>query len=134
MNAMTAAEAAALWSGLLIVLFVVLSFRVTQGRRRHKVLHGDGGVAEMNMAVRIFGNAAEYAPLGVAALALLALVGASPLAIHAIGAALFVGRLLHPLGMKPTGGVTLGRAVGMSLTWLALLGAAVALIFEASAG
>lgn len=131
---MTAAEAAALWSGLLIVLLVVLSARVAAGRRRNRVLHGDGGLPEMTMAVRIFGNAAEYIPAGIGALALLALVGASAPVIHAVGAALLVGRLAHPFGMKPTGGVRAGRLVGMSLTWIALLGAAVAMIFRAFTG
>ncbi|RZJ45916.1 MAG: glutathione S-transferase, partial [Brevundimonas sp.] len=72
---MTVLQAAALWSGLLIIWVTVLGVRVTLDRRRHKVLLGDGGVAAMNVSVRVFANAAEYTPFGLAALILMALTG-----------------------------------------------------------
>ena len=43
---MTAAQAAALWSGLLILLLGVLSIRVILARRKYKVAIGDGGVTQ----------------------------------------------------------------------------------------
>jgi uncharacterized protein len=125
---MTAIQAAALWSGLLITWVTVLGVRVTLDRRKHKVLLGDGGVAAMNVSVRVFANAAEYTPFGLAALILMALCGCPVWALHAIGGALLAGRIIHPFGMKATGGVRLPRALGMMLTWLPLLAAGLTLV------
>ncbi|CAN7248536.1 MAPEG family protein [Brevundimonas sp. LjRoot202] len=125
---LTAVQAAGVWSGALIVLMVVLSIRVVLNRRKHGVLFGDGGVEQMTLASRAFGNAAEYIPIGIGALILLAVTGYASWIVHAVGATLFVGRLVHPIGLKFGSGPSLGRVVGMTLTWLALLGAAATLI------
>ena len=125
---MTAIQAAGFWSGLLILLLVVLSVRVVLNRRKHKVLFGDGGSEPMTLATRAFGNAAEYTPLAIGALILMALTGCAPWSVHAIGGAFFLGRLIHPTGLRFGKGPGLGRVVGMILTWFPLLGAAVALI------
>ena len=130
---MTVLQAAALWSGLLIIWVTVLGVRVTLDRRKHKVLLGDGGVAALNVSVRVFANAAEYTPFGLAALILMALVGCPVWALHAVGGALLAGRISHPFGMKATGGVRPPRALGMMLTWLPLLAAGVTLVVQASA-
>lgn len=99
LNAMTAVQAAALWSGLSILLLVVLSFRTIFTRKRLGVSFGDGGHAELTAASRIFGNAAEYIPPCLALLLLMALLGFQPVWIHAVGGAMFVGRLLHAWGL-----------------------------------
>lgn len=129
-----ALAAAALWTGLLLVLLVVLSARVVLGRRRLRVSLGDGGQHEMNVLARTFANAAEYAPAGIAALILLALIGASALEVHLVGGALFLGRLIHPFGLMGRKAPNPARVIGMALTWLALLGAAVMLLLAASTG
>lgn len=123
MMTMTAAQAASLWSGLLILLMVVLSLRVVTARRANRVLLGDGGNAQVTLAGRVFGNASEYIPVGIAALAVLTLLGMPAYAIHAVGGVLFLGRLLHWVGLsdkKPTA----GRIAGMMLTFTALIAAA----------
>lgn len=126
---LTAVQAAGVWSGALILLMVVLSLRVVLHRRKHKVLFGDGGVEPMTIASRAFGNASEYVPLGVGALILLAISGYAPWVVHAVGAVFFLGRLVHPIGLgSGKGGPSIGRMVGMTLTWLALLAAALSLI------
>lgn len=126
-----ALAAAALWSGLIIIVLVLLSVRVVMGRRRLRVSLGDGGHDEMTMLTRSFANAAEYAPVGVAALILLALMGASALAVHVIGAGLLAGRLIHPFGLAVRKAPNAARVLGMALTWLPLLGAAVLLLLAA---
>lgn len=130
---MTPAQAAALWSGLLILLMIGLSARVVLARRTHRVLLGDGGNAEVTLATRVFGNASEYIPAGVAALAVLTLLGAPAYALHAIGGTLFLGRLVHAVGLsdrKPT----VARIVGMSLTYLSLFLAGGMLVVHAFVG
>jgi LPXTG-motif cell wall-anchored protein len=125
---LTAIQAAALWAGVLILILLGLSGLVVRRRRRHQIAFGDDGNTEMTTAARAFGNASEYIPAGFAALILLALIGAPILLIHAIGATLVVGRLVHALGLVFQKGPSLGRVLGMLLTWIALLVGAVALI------
>lgn len=123
-----ALHAAALWAGLLILFLLGLSGLVVRRRRRHLVAFGDGGHPEMTAAARAFGNATEYVPAGLVALILLALVGSPVWMIHALGATLLVGRAVHAAGLLFQKGPSLGRVLGMLLTWLSLLTAAVALI------
>lgn len=125
---MTALHAAGFWSGLLILVLIVLSVRVVMARRRQRVILGDGGDEVMIVAARRFGNAAEYTPVAIGALVLLALIGWQAWIIHAIGAAFFVGRVVHPLGLAFGKGPPPARVIGMTLTWLPLLAAAVLLI------
>lgn len=127
---MTATQAAALWSGLLILLLIVLSVGVVLARRKHRVLLGDGGVAQLTVAGRVFGNAAEYVPAGIGGLALLALLGMPVMAVHAVGGVLFVGRLSHAVSLNDRT-PTLGRVVGMALTYLALFTAGGMLVVHA---
>ncbi len=125
---MSSVQAAGFWAGLLILLLVVLSARVVLNRRKHKVLFGDGGSEPMTLASRAFGNAAEYTPLAIGALILMALTGCGAWSVHAVGGAFFVGRLFHATGLRYGNGPGMGRVIGMILTWLPLLGAAAALI------
>jgi uncharacterized protein len=125
---MQAVQAAALWSGLLILLMLVLSGIVVSGRRKHMVSFGDGGNPDLLAASRAFGNCAEYATPGMVALLLLAAVGTPAWMVHAVGATLVVGRVVHALGLLFQTGPSLGRVIGMLLTWVALLTAAVGLI------
>lgn len=125
---MHALQAAALYSGLLILLMLVLSSLVVSGRRRHMVSFGDGGNPDLLAASRAFGNCVEYATPGMVALILLAAIGSPVWMVHAVGATLLAGRIAHALGLLFQTGPSLGRVAGMVLTWLALLSAAVALI------
>jgi len=87
MTDMSPAQAAAMWSGVMILLLVVLGARVAMARRGNKVLLGDGGNARVLLASRVFGNASEYIPAGIGALALL---GMPSYVLHGLGAALFL--------------------------------------------
>jgi uncharacterized membrane protein YecN with MAPEG domain len=131
MDVTASAHAAALWVALLILLMLVLSLLVVRQRSKHKVMLGDDGVPELARASRAFGNAAEYAPAGMAALAVLALVQAPPLVLHITGGVLFLGRVAHAIGLSLTGGPSIGRILGMVATWLAFIFAGVALLFYA---
>jgi uncharacterized membrane protein YecN with MAPEG domain len=124
-----ASHAAALWAGLILILMLVLAVLVVRQRQRHNVLIGDDGVPELVRAVRAFGNATEYAPAGIAALAILAVVGANPVVVNAVGALLFLGRLAHAWGLSRNAGSSIGRLSGTVLTWLAFLVAGALLLF-----
>jgi uncharacterized membrane protein YecN with MAPEG domain len=134
MLTMTAVQAAGLWSGLLLFVLIVLSVNVVIGRNRHRVLLGDGGVEPMNVAVRAFGNAAEYIPIGIGALILMALLGAPVWLMHVVGGLLFAGRAVHPFGLSTTGRPRPARLIGMVLTYCALVTAAINLVTRSLTG
>ena len=126
-----AAHAAAFWASLHLLLLLVLSVRVVRQRQTHKVLIGDEGVPSLIQARRAFGNATEYAPAGIAALAVMAITGAPALVVHGVGATLFLGRIAHGVGLSLTAGPSIGRTAGTLMTWLAYLFAGVLLLFYA---
>ena len=131
MDTAASGHAAALWVGLHVFLMLVLSTLVVRLRQKHKVAMGDEGIAELARAIRAFGNASEYIPVGLAAIIVLAVLGAPPLAIHVVGLILFAGRLIHAIGLSNTGGASIARSIGMICTWVAYLFGAVALLFYA---
>lgn len=127
---MNSTQAAALWSGLMIVLLLVLGARTAMARRRNKVLLGDGGNAQVLLASRVFGNASEYIPVGIGALALLAMLGMPAYVLHGLGGTLFLGRIAHAVGMSDKR-PTVGRVLGMGLTFLSLILAGMMLVVHA---
>ena len=131
MDTIASGRAAALWAGLHLFLLLILSLLVVRLRQKHKVALGDEGIPELARAIRAFGNATEYVPTGVASLAVLAVAGASPLAIHVVGFVLFAGRAIHAFGLSTNGGASIGRSIGMVATWLAYIFAGVALLLSA---
>ena len=131
MDPQASAHAAALWTGLHLILLLVLSVLVTRQRRKHHVEIGDGGVPALNQAIRAFGNAAEYVPAALIGLGVLALAGAMPLLIHPIGFLLFAGRVLHAVGLSRSTGVSWLRTAGVLATWIAYIALAAALLFYA---
>lgn len=131
MDVAASGHAAALWAGLHLILLIVLSVLVVRQRRKHKVALGDEGVPELAQAIRAFGNATEYVPAAMVGVAVLAVVGAPPLAIHVGGVLLFAGRVSHALGLSSSGGTSFPRAIGILVTWVAYVYLAAALLFYA---
>jgi uncharacterized membrane protein YecN with MAPEG domain len=117
-----------LYAGLLGLVAIALSVNVTMLRGKHKTLFGDGGHQDLMLAIRRFGNFAEYAPLGLVLLALAQAGGAVGWYVHVAGIALVAGRVIHPLGMKAGDKVQPLRVVGQSLTWLMIAATAVYLL------
>jgi uncharacterized membrane protein YecN with MAPEG domain len=130
-SAHVAAQAAALWAGLHLILLLVLSVLVTRQRRRHRVVIGDGGVPALSQAIRAFGNATEYVPAGLIGLGVLAFAGAPPMLIHPIGLILLTGRGMHAVGLSRSTDVSWLRTAGVLATWVAYVAAAAALLFYA---
>src|SRR6185312_3215771 len=117
MDATPSAHAAALWVGLHLILLLVLSVLVVRQRRIHGVVLGHADIPELAQAVRAFGNATEYVPGGLIAVAVLALANATPMVVHAVGLTLFVGRLAHAVGLSRSGGSSVLRSAGVIATW-----------------
>lgn len=109
----------ALYSGLCGLLALALAVRVSLHRRKLGVDFGDGD-ADLFRTIRVHGNNVESTALVLVILAIDEMLGAPALAVHVMGAGLFLGRLLHAQGLTRASGVSFGRVVGQSLTWLAM--------------
>ena len=109
-----------LYAGLLGLLFLVLSVRVIRRRRNAKISLGDGSDAVMLRVIRGHANFAEYVPLALLLMAILELSRFSIYALHALGIALVVARLLHGYALSFTDKFMRGRVAGAGLTFLVL--------------
>ena len=107
-----------LYAGILGVLLVALSVRVTALRGKHKVNLGDGGNEELQRAIRVQGNFVEYVPLALILIGLLEMNGAPAWAVHAFGIVLAVARLSHAYSLYAASMPP--RIVGTSGTWAVL--------------
>ena len=72
------------------------------------------------------GNFVEYVPFALLLLGLHELCGLPSAWLLAYGTALLLARLLHAFGLSRSGGYSIGRFTGTALTWLLLLGMALA--------
>ncbi|NMP31319.1 glutathione S-transferase [Thalassotalea sp. M1531] len=117
-----------LYASLLAMLFVALSFNVIRFRLKHKVGIGSNGVKELDQAVRVHGNFSEYIPLALIVLAALELGGLEDTWLHAFGATLFAGRVLHAIGLSKTVATSLPRFIGTLSTFITLVAMAITFI------
>src|SRR5262245_2821156 len=126
---MTLPVITALYAGLLGFLGLVLASRVVQHRQRHQIALGDEGNEDMQRAMRVFGNFTEYVPMILLLIGFGEMLGAHKWLTHAEGASLLVGRLLHAWGLSQTSGTSMGRLLGVVLSWLTLLVSSATLIW-----
>lgn len=110
------------YSGLLALVFLVLSVRVIQGRTGPNGPGlGDGGDPSMLRRIRGHANFAEYVPLILLMIAFIEYSGASRLLVHGLGAALVLARVLHGGALSFTQKWKFGRFWGALLTLVLLL-------------
>jgi uncharacterized protein len=126
-----AMQAAMVYCGLLILLGVALAVMVTVRRRHVRIGLGTGEDRQLLRYSRIHGNFIEQVALGLPLLIALPLAGAPALIVHGVGLALLVGRIAHAIGLLQSIGTSVGRVLGMMLSWTALAGGAPALIIYA---
>ena len=101
--------------GLLTLLHAI---RIIELRRKHRISLGDGNRQDLARLVRVFGNHAEYVPIGLALLIGLEFVQAPVWYMHVCGMTLLAGRILHAIGLTRA---TQERVYGMVLTLVSLL-------------
>ncbi|MGO1693534.1 MAG: MAPEG family protein [Marinobacter sp.] len=119
------------FAAVLGILLVVLSAQVVKFRLKYNKGIGVTEDRDFQVAIRAHANLVEYAPLGLIMLAIAELNGVASGLIYWTGMALVAGRILHAWGMINGKGEThKARALGMVLTWLAILAAAVLLLWN----
>lgn len=111
-----------LYAALCGLLLLILSIRVVAVvRAKGKLSLGDGGNPEFIPVIRAQGNFVEYVPIALILIAFAEAGGTSSTWIHAMGAALVIGRIAHPLGLSNDPDPSIPRFVGMILTWGSIL-------------
>ncbi|MEM0952782.1 MAG: MAPEG family protein [Pseudomonadota bacterium] len=109
-----------IYVAILGLVMVPITLRVGLYRLRNQVDLGDGGDKALLRLIRGQANFVETVPLAVALLVVMELMGASDAWLHALGAALVTGRVLHYLGLTGMGPFV-GRPAGMVLTFTTYL-------------
>lgn len=109
-----------LYAGLFTLLLLALSIQIIRLRWKFRVGIGTGEAKELERAVRIHGNFVEYVPITLVLMVLMELSGAGALQLHIIGAALFVARIAHAIGLTRSAGPTIYRTIGVLGTFLVL--------------
>lgn len=120
-----------IYAALGALLLLVLALRISLIRRSAHVGIGDGGNHELVKRIRAHANATEYLPIALLLLLLLDLGQTPPLWLHVFGVVLIVGRVLHAIGLSRTSGESLGRMLGIALTWGVMLVMAGLLLWKA---
>lgn len=124
------ASLTALYGAILALLIVALGINVTVHRVKLSIPLGDGGNPQMLRMIRLHGNAIEYVPLGLVLMLAYEINSGSSLALHIAGIALITGRLVQTWGMWGTEVPGPARGTGQTLTWLAIAGLAVLILWQ----
>ena len=88
----------ALYAVLGALLLIKFSWDVVRLRTQYRVGYGDGGFSELQVAIRVHGNAVEYVPIGLILLLFMEMNGAQTWMVHVCGILLIAGRLMHSYG------------------------------------
>ena len=108
----------AVFTGILAIMLVGISIRVTRARITKKVSFHDGGDKEMTGIVRAQGNFIEYVPMALLVMALIEAMGGRIWAVYLYGGLLLVARLAHVFALYS--GFFPARVIGTSVTWALL--------------
>lgn len=98
-TALMAVPVTALYGAVNVLLTLALGMNVSRLRGKYKQPSGDGGHAELAVAIRAHGNNAEHVPLLLIVLLAAELSGGSSTMLHVFGGALIVSRVLHAVGL-----------------------------------
>lgn len=110
-----------IYAALLAFLFIYLSLRVIGVRRRMQVAIGAGGHAELERAMRVQANFAEYVPIALISILFTETLYGSGWWIHALGTSLVIGRAVHAWGVSHGRENLRFRVTGMLLTFAVII-------------
>ena len=120
-----------IYAAVFAIFFVVLSIRTIRQRRKLKIGLGDSGNNDMQRAMRVHANFAEYVPLSLLMIYLVEQSGVYAWFLHALCLGLLVGRLAHAYGVSQQRENFRFRVTGMILTFTTLITSATHLLWVA---
>lgn len=118
----------ALYAGVLGIILVAISVRVSVLRGKFKVMFGDGGQEDLTRAIRGQGNLIEYVPLALLLIGIVEWDGMKPWVVHTLAGALLASRVIHYWGL--TARQNAGRGIGTTLTWLVLVVSGLIVLYQ----
>ena len=124
MALMPVPEITILYAGVLGLMAIGLGATAGLYRGKHGISIGDGGDQELTLRMRRHANFVENVPLALILISLLEMQAVSNIAIHALGAAVVLGRILHWVGFDDNVGNPM-RGLGAGMTALSILVASV---------
>ncbi|MFQ3251395.1 MAG: putative membrane protein YecN with MAPEG domain [Glaciecola sp.] len=110
-----------LYSGLLGLVFLYLSFAVIKIRKRDLISLGDGDQEDLQKTTRAHANFSEYVPICIILLLIAELTSQADIFLHICGIALVYGRVAHAYGLITKTGASFGRISGMLTTFAVIL-------------
>lgn len=119
---------------LLAFLFIHLSFRVINIRKARRIAIGTGHDPELERAMRVQANFAEFVPLALILLVLCALRGLPEWMLAILCAALVLGRVAHAYGVSQVEEDFRFRTAGILATFGVLALSGIALLALALRG
>ncbi len=117
-----------IYAAIIALIYVALSVRALRLRHRFKVGIGDGEQPLLARAVRAHANFAEYVPIALLLIYFIEISGFAAIWVHALGAALLLGRFVHAYGISQVEEDYRFRVVGMALTLTVIIAASLILI------
>lgn len=122
-----------LYAGLLGLIYLGLCALVVKMRLKHDAGLGDKKIEEVQRAIRVHGNFAEYVPLIVIMMAITESTlpySWTPFLLHGLGIAMIIARVAHAYGLAKPEGTAPGRMMGILMTFCILLILSIALITQ----
>jgi uncharacterized protein len=119
------------YAAVFAIFFVALSIRTIRQRRSLKIGLGDAGNKDMQRAVRVHANFAEYVPFSLLMIFLVEQSGVYAWLVHLLCLGLLAGRLSHAYGVSQAKENYKFRITGMALTFTTLFACAVHLLWVA---
>lgn len=119
------------YASLLAFGYVYLSIRVIGVRRSQKIAIGAQGNADVERAMRVHPNFAEYAPFALLLLLMLEMNGANFYWMNLLCLTLAAGRASHAFGVSQANENFRFRVGGMAMTFTVIIAAAVSLLWLA---
>ena len=118
----------ALYAGVLGILLVAISARVSMLRGKFKVMFGDGGQDSLMRAIRAQGNFTEYVPLALLLIGMVEWAGTKPWVVHTLAGGLLASRLIHYWGI--TARKDPGRGIGVTISWIVLAASGAMVLYQ----
>jgi uncharacterized protein len=120
------------YAAVLVLIFIMLSFRTIKLRRKHKIAVGHDDNIELLRAIRAHANFAEYVPLALLEMYMLETISTLNILIHLLGLSLIVGRVIHAYSVSQLTENIQFRVIGMMLTFAVLAIAAIGILFSSA--
>lgn len=120
-----------IYAAIFAIFFIVLSIRTIRQRRNLKIGLGDAGNKDMQRAMRVHANFAEYVPLSLLMIYLVEQSGVYAWFVHALCMGLLIGRMSHAYGVSQQRENFAFRVTGMTLTLTVLIASAAHLLWVA---